>query len=356
LIVAKKLQRNESPGDCIFVNLWEKPRNSIDALALASLIEKATPAVLEGQTVCEIVTDGRKYGEDIATENRDLRSRRWTFEIAFAQTDLCRVAYYLSSGKLYVPGRGTVKRFPVTTLLQLGATLGPDRRDIMDGFNPTSSPTAYLGFQGHESNEIRTMAQRPNGYYSPLSRALPDRHLRNPHLLWSRAGRLMLAERLRLNTHRLAAVLLEKPVLSNVWYSTQLNRPGRLSTSRREKELKALVLWLNSTLGLITLIAARVETEGAWVEYKKPALGPLTILDVGTLSPNQLDSLAGGYQKVSSRELQPFPNIAADSTRAEIDHIVANSLGMPDASIFRELLAEEPLLSPHKKDDSPSEL
>jgi hypothetical protein len=338
LLVAKKLGRTETPGRCIFVNLWERPLTSLDALALASLLEKATPVSLKRQGICQLAADGRKYGEAISADNSDLRLRPWTFEIAYAQTELCRTAYYLSQGELYIPGRGAVGRFPWTTLRELGADLGPDRRDIMDGFETTSFPTPYPGLQGHESNEIRSMAQQPNGYYSPLAEHLPNRNLRDANLLWSRAGRLMLAEKLWLNTHRLVAVLLEKPGLSNVWYSTRVGKG-------REEEEKALTLWLNSTLGLVTLIAARVETRGAWVEYKKPILNPLPVLNTTALSVNQLRQLAEGYQKLCSRELKPFPEIATDVTRGEIDEVITSTLGLPEVSMLREMLGREPVVT-----------
>jgi len=220
----------------------------------------------------------------------------------------------------------------------MGADLGPDRRDIMDGFQTTAFPTPFPGLQGHESNEIKSMAQLPNGYYSPLAEHLPDRNLRDASLLWSRAGRLMIAEKLWLNTHRLVAVLLDKPGLSNVWYST---RVGKAS----EDEEKALTLWLNSTLGLVTLIAARVETRGAWVEYKKPVLNPLPVLDIASLSASTLRRLADGYQALSSRELKPFPKIASDVTRAEIDDVITSALGLPELSTLREMLGREPVLT-----------
>jgi hypothetical protein len=134
------------------------------------------------------------------------------------------------------------------------------------------------------------------------------------------------------------AVLLEKPGLSNVWYSTQVGKG-------REEEEKALTLWLNSTLGLVTLIAARVETRGAWVEYKKPILNPLPVLNTSALSVNQLRQLAEGYQKLCSRELKPFPEIANDVTRGEIDEVITSTLGLPEVSMLREMLGREPVVT-----------
>jgi hypothetical protein len=66
-----------------------------------------------------------------------------------------------------------------------------------------------------------------------------------------------------LNTQRLTAVLLSEPVLSNVWW------PLKLRDGLDDRHAKVLTLWLNSTLGLFLLLANRVETRGAWVQFKK---------------------------------------------------------------------------------------
>jgi hypothetical protein len=82
------------------------------------------------------------------------------------------------------------------------------------------------------------------------------RNFRKSEDLWP------LAERLRLNSQRLVAVRLNRPVLLNTWWPMSLREPS----ARLEK---ALVLWLNSTPGLLVFLARREETEGSWVKFKK---------------------------------------------------------------------------------------
>ena len=64
---------------------------------------------------------------------------------------------------------------------------------------------------------------------------------------------------------------------------------------KTKQQQKALVLWLNSTLGLLLLLAHREETEGAWIDFKKPILAKLPVLDIGPLSNDQLDELSDTY-------------------------------------------------------------
>jgi hypothetical protein len=108
---------------------------------------------------------------------------------------------------------------------------------------------------------------------------------------------------------------------------------------------KALVLWLNSTLGLLILFATRDETEGAWVDFKKPSLGAMPVLDVRALPSDQLAALAEAYDRVCEQPLQPFPRMADDAVRADIDAAIAKALNLPDYAILRTMLGREPVVS-----------
>jgi hypothetical protein len=129
-------------------------------------------------------------------------------------------------------------------------------------------------------------------------------------------------------------------VLSNVWWPLRLKNPAARSAVK-----EALVLWLNSSLGLTLVIAAREETRGAWVKFKKPALRSMSILNVLSLSTAQLDVLTATYKDVCQEPLMPLPQISADPVRMRIDEAVARALQLPDLGFLRKLLANEPIIS-----------
>lgn len=108
---------------------------------------------------------------------------------------------------------------------------------------------------------------------------------------------------------------------------------------------KAFCLWLNSTLGLLIFFATRDETRGAWVDFKKPSLYAMPVLDVRALSDAQLAQLAAAYDRVCEKPLQPFPQMAHDDVRAEIDSAIAAVLNLPDVSLLRTMLGREPVVS-----------
>ena len=147
----------------------------------------------------------------------------------------------------------------------------------------------------------------------------------------------MIAERSRLNTQRALAVRLPERGLSNVWWPVSLHK-------KDERAEKVLALWLNSTLGILTLVAHRVPTEGAWVQFKKPTIENLPILDVLSLSESQLTSLAGAYEKLASEELNTIQNMTDDPIRSAADDAFAKVLGLPSLDGLRAELATEPVI------------
>jgi hypothetical protein len=140
-----------------------------------------------------------------------------------------------------------------------------------------------------------------------------------------------------LNTQRLVTVRTETPVLSNVWWPLRLPEPNN-------NYEKALVLWLNSTLGLLILFSHREETQGAWIAFKKPALLELPVLDVRRLASQQIQRLVDAYDALGNQALLPFPQMENDTVRQAIDTAISEALRLPDLSILRKLLAQEPVV------------
>jgi len=326
-------------GRVVALNLWRNPQTSFEALAVVQALHQQNPPFITiGQGTASLRVGDQKVGEAIAFPWEDLRKREsWMLPCAFAQTDLIRTAYQLLQGRLRLPGYSETADIPLTPLETLGE-LGPDRRDIYDGFELTTEKTPYAAFWGHDAEAVQSLAQTATHHLAALAQAKAGRPLRKSEQLWPRAGRLLLAERMWLNTQRLFAIRLPQPVLANVWWSFALN------PAVREAVEKTLALWLNSTLGLLILFANRDETRGAWVDFKKPTLHALPVLDVLNLAPAQTTALANVYDQLCQETLQPFPNMAHDPVRAQIDAALAQTLHLPDFTILRELLAQEPVV------------
>jgi hypothetical protein len=323
LVAAKRTAGSgDSPRDedVVFVNLWRNPRTVFEALLTAQSIQQGpAPMLVTGQGAQAIRVGEQKTGEAFRIPV-DMLKGFWGLCASYAQTDLARTAAYMF------------------TLGSLG-TFGPDVRDIHDAFTRASSPTQFRAHWGHDSNEVQTIAREPNTYLAARGTAAEGRPLRDADLMWSRAGRIMVTARLRLNTYRIAAVLLPNKALGSGWW------PLRLADDLDDSHHKALVLWLNSTLGLVTLLATRVDTEGAWTQFKKPSLEGMLVLDTRSLSDDQLADLARTYDDVASQPVGRFPDMNSDPVRDSIDAAFSTALGLPPLGDLRHMLGQEPVIS-----------
>ncbi|RPH95002.1 hypothetical protein EHM69_05790 [candidate division KSB1 bacterium] len=340
LLVARRKANDESDDQArtVFVNLWKNTPSVARALSVASRINREQPAEIEKPFgVCPIDPgDRHTWGEMLSVPWSAIKNDQW-YPSAFAQTDLNRTAHHLRNGCLLLPTKSKLHELPLTALSSLGQ-LGPDRRDVYDGFRLSKSPTAYPAFWGHDASQVVSLAAQPNMNLQPLHRPRKDRKLRSVELVWSRAGRIMLAERMRLNTQRVVAMRLTETALSNVWWPFEFHSSDEILE-------KALILWLNCTIGLVSTLSHRVPTQGAWIQFKKPILEQMPVLDLWRLEPEQIKSLAKTYEKLCSETLLPLPEMAHDPIRAEMDACISEVMGLPPLDRLRAALAREPVIS-----------
>jgi hypothetical protein len=342
LIVARKKapHRDNAGKKTTFVNLWRQPRNAVEALGVASsVISQTNIKHGGGENKIGIQLGQEKIGEGIICDSRSVLPETWGTFCAFAQADLILALRGLQANKLHLPTFVKPVSLPLCDVKQLG-NLGFDCRDIHDGFSLASGRTAYPAMWGHNATEVKTLQQNPNAWLDALERPRKGRHLREADHLWGKSSRLLLAERLRLNTMRLGAILVSEPVLANVWWPLCFES----EMANIEAVQKSITLWLNSSLGIFLLLGSRVETEGAWIKLKKPLLENLSILDVRMLEERKLQELSNAFDNLAMHELKPFSEIGTDSTRARIDEVITSVLDLPDISILRTLLSREPIL------------
>jgi hypothetical protein len=196
--------------------------------------------------------------------------------------------------------------------------------------------TNYPAFWGHDSKKVKSIRQHPNSYLhlwgeSPRG---PDYGVH----LWERAGNILLAEGLRFNTHSVIGVGFDTEVLGNTWWAFK-------SVDLSKDQIKALLLWINSSLSLLLLFGRRVVTEGPWIHLKQPTWENMPVLDIRKLSEYQITSLAKKYDVIADKTLEKFSNLCKDRMRGFIDETLASILSFPSISSIRELLGREPGLS-----------
>ena len=335
LIATRRPRPDSGEHRTVFANLWANPDGVLDAHRMANAISTTTPADLEGTGTALLEVGGRHVGELVSIPEAKLLGRQW-IGMQFARADVTRVGQaLLDDGLVSVPGGATAASVGLCPLAQLGQ-VGPDRRRLVDGFERTASVSAYPMVEGHDSEQRKFITCFANAHLSPLVKPKGGQRPGYGDHLWQKAGRLLVAERLRLNTARVVAMRVEDNVLSNVWW------PVRVGDAQIEK---VLALWLNSSLGLLGILATRTSTEGPWGAMKKADLEEMPVLDTRALSDEQVSDLAALFDELAEAEFAPLPQMEDCYARSRLDEGLSRILGLPDLRTLRRLLASEPVVA-----------
>ena len=337
LLVATRRPENRAGSEppTVFVNLWQNPDGVLDAQRVAQAITTTAPARIEGRGTALLEVGGQHVGETFSIPKAMIAGKKW-YGVQFARADVARSALrLLGDSKVWIPGEPHVADVALCPLNEIGR-VGPDRRDVWDAFERTESVTAYPMVENHDTQRRTRLVADPDTYLAPLARARPGRNRKKVSQIWPKAGRLLVAERLRLNTTRVVALRSDVNVLSNVWW------PVRMSDAAAEK---ALAAWLNSSLGLLTLLSERTSTEGSWTAIKKADLEALPVLDIRHLPALRIQALADLFDELADEDFERLPDMAHCRARRALDDGVSRVLGFPELRSLRELLASEPAVS-----------
>ncbi len=337
LLIATRRPDNHDTAErrTTFVNLWRNPDGVLDAHRVAQAITVTKPARLEGTGTALLEVDGRHVGEVLSMPELKLAGKQWS-GMQFARADLIRSALrLLDDGEAWVPGEEGAANIPLCPLAELG-DVGPDIRDLWDGFERTTAVTAYPMVENHDTEMRRWIMTKPDKYLAPLVEARPGRHLKPIDQLWPKAGRLLVGARFRLNTVRVVAMRAVTNVLGSMWWPVRVEDP---------KFENALTVWLNSSFGLLTLMAVRNTTQGSWAQLKKADLAELPVLDLRRLSLAQLEGLSDLFDQLADAEFERLPSIANCSAHRSLDDGISRILGLPNLTKLRDLLASEPVVS-----------
>ena len=339
LFIARKLNNGETAGNTSYIRLSRNPTTIHEALDLAARLSTALDGTRDEKESVTVRSSARVLGE-ITTLPAPISNANWTSAIFF-QSYLAHVHWQLDKNfRLAIPGASAHQSVPLCRLDALGG-LGYDVRDITDAFEvdrTASQWTPYPGFWNHDSKRVVQIAQTSNAFLIARTKPIKGRKLKSASAVWAKAGKILLVSRLRTNTHKVLATGFGQRVLGNTWWAFDADA---LSDPQR----KTLLLWLNSTLGLLMYFGCRAITQGAWMQMKKPAWQSMPVLDVRKLNQKQSDALSVTYDLVSRKALLPLAQLDTDPIRIQIDRALCTTLSLPSLTLVRELLVREPGLT-----------
>lgn len=253
-----------------------------------------------------------------------------------ADLSLAQVAYQLvSEQRVWLPTMAVADavHIPITTVGQIGE-LGPIHRDI-NGTNPDRSfrgpfdtppitpgsvPT-YPVLWAHDAQRERTImfdadcegVSRRGA--TPQEQAALDLKVRN---VWNTASHCHCNLDFRFNSQSTAMQFTPRLTIGGrAWLSVKLSSVD---------EEKALVLWANTSLGLLLRWWHSNKQQAGRGNLGKSTLQTMPVLDVSALSQTQLAAAIGIFDAVSSQSLLPAHEMDNDAVRRQIDEDFARDV------------------------------
>ncbi|MEM3415609.1 MAG: hypothetical protein QW575_08575, partial [Thermoproteota archaeon] len=300
LIVGRKvLDHNENEKTCI-VALLKKPNSALESVWLAhEIIEKYNKtdeidAITKGYHAGNYVK-ARGGSGIVYTVPRQLMLQHldnWEKLLAFINPQLSIYTLELLEGKIRLETNEI--SVPIKRLGEI-ATIGIDRHQFHESFKKVEeAPGALPCLYGGEE-EVRSRLQaEPNAHILPKNEEAKKTFKKF-------ASELLIPDRIRFNTAHVTSVCATQPVLSNIFYTVKLKNASNI------KMLKALCAWLNSTWGIMTILAWRQETRGAWISLKMTHWRLLPVLDVAALPNEKIEELSKVFDKFKHTELKRLP-------------------------------------------------
>jgi len=306
LLIARKTKKHTENEKTNFIILLSKPKTSMEAIGLSKAIKEGAR---EEKKYVEAGTAKAFILKNSGKEMFDYLDN-WGRFVFLPNLMLLKEIKNLLNGRINIGSVG--KRIPLTRLNNLILSIGIDAHEFIDNFQIINKniPGSLKALHGGGEEHRRKMKITPNAYALPTGR-------RGEELFKQKAGKLLVPDRIRVTTAHVISMISEEPVLSNVFYAIKLKNED-------EDRLKALCLYLNTTWGILTILANREETEGAWVRLKMSHWRLLPVLDVDKMSSSKIRELAKIFDKFKNKSLQRIPlqygvEGAIDKLRKEID-------------------------------------
>jgi hypothetical protein len=226
----------------------------------------------------------------------------WGKLISFTDPWLTTQAMELLEGQIQIGD----KRVCVP-LKQVGniARIGIDRHQFHDNFQRVDKGTPGTKpcvFGGGEEIRSRILSQ-------PNTRILPKTEKART-LFEKYSSTLLIPDRIWFDTAHVTSIVVSEPVLSNLFYSARLKKMS-------DNKAKALCLWLNTTWGLLTILASREETRGRWISLKMGHWKLLPVLDVTSLPKEKLAQFGELFREFAETEWRRLPEQFTGATIQE---------------------------------------
>jgi hypothetical protein len=367
LMIGRKM-KNESQR-ATFIVLNERPSSTISGANAAVQINQPRAEKLRkledgpvGGSLLHFGDDQIGYAIDAGIPEKGPWNIARIKDVALAQ-----VAYQMTTrGLIWLPGMTKNSAIPVSisTISKIGQ-VGPYHMDI-NGNTPVGgirgpfqvealkakAVTTYPVLWAHDAGRERCMEFEADseGFIRQGAILAEDAVVRDKaDRIWVTASHCHFNRDFRFNSQSTAMQFTSRKTIGGrAWPSIIL---------ANAEQGKALVLWANSSLGLLLHWWHANKQQAGRGSIGVSALESLLVLDVTKLSRDALSKAVAIFDDMKHRELRPVNEITRDSVRQEIDVRLAREvLGFPPElvapdgplELLRQKLALEPSITGSK--------
>jgi hypothetical protein len=142
------------------------------------------------------------------------------------------------------------------------------------------------------------------------------------------ASKFLVPDRIWVDTTHAVALYCDEPVVCNIFFGLKQKENANLT----ENHFKALILWLNTTWGILTILANRTETRGRWIRLTITKWKFQPVLNVIQLDEETVARLAWVLDQYRDKELRRLPDQFnpndVDPVRKAIDKGFLEAMGI----------------------------
>jgi len=325
------IKNSEGVNEANFIILYKKPSSKVAASEIARQI-----TILKNNTKLRSIKDGPYGGSSIMLGGEKVGfmssaeiSPGQEFKLnSIRDLSLAQSAYQLEhNSTLWLPSMTESDKIslPMSRLDGI-ASFGPYHADVSgkNGRKPRgpfiledsdgNSGDTYPVLWAHDA-EVERCIQFEHDK-AGLIHAVDDSNFQS--LLNSKAANVLATasnchfnQNFRFNSQSTAFQFTSRLVIGGrAWLSVNLSD---------DKKEKALTIWGNTSVGLLLHWWHANKQQSGRGNIVKTALVSLPVLDIGKLSPKQLDAADFIFDEFKERPLKPFNEIADDPVRQELD-------------------------------------
>lgn len=324
MIIAQKTTKVLALKDTTYINLINKPQSEVYSICYANNIKKDNlkEYIISGHFQ-DIKIDNKTVGYYYKV-NQSVLKDNWLAPCLFSNPYLNALILSLKN------------ELPLVELGTLIYKDGVDIKQIKDSFNFTNTPTGYSILLGQQS-AMNKLVLKDNF----ISYGIPKTN-KAIEIYDNCKSSLLLSERPHLGNDCLIMYYVNKQVLATAFWEIQFT----------EKDIeKLMMLWFNSTFGLLLYLSASTSSMAGIFKTKKKQLERMMVINPFKFEKDILNEVNMLYNSIKDEEVKKFEEefklaLKGRGVRYKIDRFFIKLLNIKiNMELYYLLLQNEPSIS-----------